>query len=668
MPTSFPYTATNSTELRVAIQDAVYGDIINLVSTNNYDSITTLAKFVCDVPVTAGSGYQISGYDAIINDTRILQQNIDGPYGPGVVTGSNTGFILNYATNGAADGRALLSATAADITLTAVIMQGSHRGWDGNGGLYMGMRAFGSDSCDVNLSLVGSQFNITGQGNNFDPDRVWNPTAATPELIAATATGGSAFLHSWNNKGDVIINGSTFNEDGYLASFNFLNMASAPAEAPWGTYTIQDSTFTRTNKQTVRSEGNKLENVNVTFKNVNSVNSFSGGAFLEVKGDLSLIEFYDQTDFVTIAPTAFSESAAIVVDGTNSTSFTIDSLATMNFTGLGLPLKYISAVAGTGFKLDGGQGYGVTLPYNGTKYSIAELLAGGQGNDVLDGSASGGGNWINGDAGNDSIVSGSAADLLYGGSGNDTINAGGGSDYVELGSGNDSIVAGAGGDTVFGGTGIDTIFGGGDDDSLYGEDGNDIIAGDGGSDTLFGGLGDDSLSGGVANDVLNGGDGNDTLQGGTFSDVLFGDVGNDSLFGDDNSDTLSGGAGSDTLNGGLANDTLTGGSGADRFVFNTIITSATNVDTITDFSSSDTDKIVLSNTIFSGLSTGALSSEDFGTNFGIGIDVVYISGGLFFKAGGNTAPPTPNTSNVGYVRFATLTGSPTLAATDFIVI
>lgn len=658
MPTSFPFTATDSTELRVAIQDAVSGDVINLVPTTTYDSITTLAKFICNVPVTAGSGYEIIGYDAIINDTRILQQNIDGPYGPGKVTGNSTGLTLNYLSNGAVDGLSLLSATAANISLASVIMQGSHRGWDGNGGLYMGVRAFGSASCDVKLNFKDSQFKIAGQGNNFDPDRVWNPS--TP----ATATGGSAFLHSWNNKGDVTIDGSTFDEAGYLASFNFLNMAPGT----WGKYTIQDSTFTRTDKQTVRSEGNRLENVDVTFKNVNVSNKFTGGAFLQVKGDLSLIKFYDQTDFETVAPTAYAESAAIVVDGTNSTSFTIDSQATMNFTGLGLPLKYNSAVAGTGIKLAAAGGYSVTLPYNSVKYGMAEIYAGGQGNDVLNGAASGGGNWINGDAGDDSIVSGNGNDLLYGGTGNDTIDAAGGADYAELGAGNDSISAGNGLDTVFGGTGIDTIFGGGDDDLLYGEDGNDIISGDSGSDILFGGLGADSLSGGSGNDVLNGGDGNDTLVGGAATDTLFGDDGNDTLFGDDASDTLTGGAGDDTLNGGLANDSLTGGSGADRFAFSTAISPTQNVDIITDFSSSGGDKIALSTVIFNSLSAGALASTDFGTNYGIGIDVVYISGGLFFKAGGNTAPPTPNTSSAGYTRFATLTGSPTLNATDFIVI
>jgi len=675
MPTSFPFTATDSTELRVAIQDAVSGDVIELLSGNTYESITTLAKFICDVPVTAGSGYEIIGYDATINDTRILQQNIDGPYGPGKVTGNTTGFTLNYSSNGAVNGRSLLSATDANISLTSVFMQGSHRGWDGNGGLYMGARAFRSASCSVKLDLIGSQFNITGQGNNFDPNRVWNPS--TQQTSDATATGGSAFLHSWNNRGDVTldpldplhgsavtIDGSTFNEDGYLASFNFLNMVADGAQSSWGKYIIQDSTFTRIVNQTVRSEGNRLENVDVTFKNNQGTNSFLGGAFLQVKGDLSLIKFFDQTNFETVAPTAFSQSAAIVVDGTNSTNFTIDSGATLNFTGPGLPLKYNSAVAGTGFHLPFGPGYTVR------GQGMQGVYAGGQANDVLNGTTSGGRNWMNGDDGNDSIVSatGTFDDLLYGGNGNDTITAAGGSDYIEGGADNDSIDAGAQKDTVYGGTGVDTIFGGGDDDLLYGEDGNDIISGDDGLDTLFGGLGDDSLSGGNSNDVLHGGDGNDTLNGGNLNDTLFGDDGNDILFGEAGMDTLSGGAGDDTLNGGLGTDSLTGGSGADRFVFDTAISSPANVDVITGFSSSDGDKIVLSTNIFTSLAAPTLAAQDFGTNYGIGIDVVYISGGLWFKAGGNTSPPNPNNSSAGYTRFATLTNSPTLVATDFIVI
>jgi Ca2+-binding RTX toxin-like protein len=73
--------------------------------------------------------------------------------------------------------------------------------------------------------------------------------------------------------------------------------------------------------------------------------------------------------------------------------------------------------------------------------------------------------------------------------------------------------------------------------------------------------------------------------------------GNDEITGTSKADKLSALAGTDTLSGGLGADTLTGGSGSDVFKFNNIketgITSKTS-DTITDFKSSEGDKINLS--------------------------------------------------------------------------
>ena len=136
--------------------------------------------------------------------------------------------------------------------------------------------------------------------------------------------------------------------------------------------------------------------------------------------------------------------------------------------------------------------------------------------------------------------------------------ASGGDDYLDGGAGNDTIVGDAllfstyvfgigsfgpsargsgGADTLIGGAGDDILIGdaygifgtaSGGDDRLYGGDGNDFLAGDtlaatdtrtppfagdngrGGNDRLFGEAGDDTLRGGSGNDILDGGDGSDT--------------------------------------------------------------------------------------------------------------------------------------------------------------
>ena len=70
--------------------------------------------------------------------------------------------------------------------------------------------------------------------------------------------------------------------------------------------------------------------------------------------------------------------------------------------------------------------------------------------------------------------------------------------------------------------------------------------------------------------------------------IGYGDATNYVLHGTLNDNTIIGGDGNDTIIGGLGNDTLTGGKGADIFVFNSL---AEGIDTITDFSSEENDKI-----------------------------------------------------------------------------
>ncbi|WP_172633601.1 calcium-binding protein [Sulfuricurvum kujiense] len=85
--------------------------------------------------------------------------------------------------------------------------------------------------------------------------------------------------------------------------------------------------------------------------------------------------------------------------------------------------------------------------------------------------------------GDDTVITGTAADMLHGGSGNDTLRSSAGDDTLYGDAGSDTLYAGIGNDTLSGGDGADT---------LYGENGNDTLAGNGGNDTLSGGLGNDT--------------------------------------------------------------------------------------------------------------------------------------------------------------------------------
>lgn len=96
---------------------------------------------------------------------------------------------------------------------------------------------------------------------------------------------------------------------------------------------------------------------------------------------------------------------------------------------------------------------------------------------------------------------------------------------------------------------------------------------------------------------IDGKQGNDTITGGDGTDTLLGSKGADKLLGGNGLDTLSGGAQNDRLSGGAGNDRLTGGAGADKFIFDTALDAANNVDQIDDFKAAD--EFRLSTAIFS---------------------------------------------------------------------
>lgn len=207
---------------------------------------------------------------------------------------------------------------------------------------------------------------------------------------------------------------------------------------------------------------------------------------------------------------------------------------------------------------------------------------------------------------------GSDGDYVDGGAGEDTIVTSGGNDYAQGGADNDHIFGLGGNDVLYGGEGKDIIAGDGEvgeapdavyhssvivagaqhgDDFIDGGSGNDTLYGDGGNDIIFGGADDDAIWGDSiqkdknspylyldpayhGNDFLNGESGNDQLVGGGKDDTLYGGSGNDLLWGDANSvadnatwigkDYLDGGEGNDQLVGGAKDDTLYGGKGDDN--------------------------------------------------------------------------------------------------------
>jgi Ca2+-binding RTX toxin-like protein len=185
--------------------------------------------------------------------------------------------------------------------------------------------------------------------------------------------------------------------------------------------------------------------------------------------------------------------------------------------------------------------------------------------------------------GDHTLTATSADATLQGDSGNDSIVSGGGHTYLRGGDGNDQVVGGSGFDDINGNPGNDTITSGAGDDWALGGQGNDNISGEDGNDLVLGNLGADSLTGGAGNDTVRGGQGDDTL---------------------------SGGAGNDWLSGDLGSDTMTGGAGADIFhSFN-----GAGIDVVKDFSVADGDRVMLDpGTVYHTAQVGADLVITFGT-------------------------------------------------------
>ncbi|MBD2620888.1 endo-1,3-1,4-beta-glycanase ExsH [Microcystis flos-aquae FACHB-1344] len=217
---------------------------------------------------------------------------------------------------------------------------------------------------------------------------------------------------------------------------------------------------------------------------------------------------------------------------------------------------------------------------------------------------------------------------------------------------------------------------------LTGNSGNNTLNGGAGIDTLIGGLGNDTYQVDTTTDTIteNANQGTDTVQSsvtytlgnnlenltltGTANINGTGNTLNNIITGNSGNNTLNGSDGNDTLIGGTGNDTITGGTGSDRFTFNN---RNEGIDTITDFLSSQGDKITVSAAGFGGgLAAGvAITTAQFvlgTTALNASNRFIYntITGGLFFDGDG--------TGTLAAIQIATLSSKPTLTASDILVL
>lgn len=561
-----PVTVFDSTNLRKEIQSALGTTEIILSGGPSTFSVLTLAKISSLAPpLTAvpASDYTVTGAGQFLNNTRIYSNNVDGRYYPGTVRGQAGNLLtLTYTFGGAADLAPLLSSKVGTFTLDYLNFTGVHRGWAGNGGLYMTLGtsnngAAVANPANTNFTLSHSTISLTGQAG-FNP--------------AVTNGGGSAFLHSFDNTGTVVLDSNTFDDAGFLSSFNFYNQN---ATLDRGFYVITDNLFTRSGPNTavVRRRGSRLTNVTAYL----SGNTFENGAFLDVFGTISGIQLDGTNTFKSIAGGSGIRGNYDAVQGNLIGDIELTNTARVFFNGGGLPLKNINPNDNQVLMLDTKMAGAEIYITNSliTNFKFYQAAAGGQGNDLIMAMTNTFTNthtWGFGDAGNDTLIGASEEDYLDGGADNDSID---------------------------GMTGQDTLLGNG---------GNDTINGGDGDDRVFGDLGNDLIDLGTGTDIGHGGDGNDTILCGSGDDSALGGLGNDSILGDLNNDTINGNEGDDTLSGGWGTDVVTGGSGTDRFVWNI----GDGTDIITDFDI-PTEQIVLLDTFVATSPGSSLLPGDFAT-------------------------------------------------------
>jgi hypothetical protein len=217
------------------------------------------------------------------------------------------------------------------------------------------------------------------------------------------------------------------------------------------------------------------------------------------------------------------------------------------------------------------------LTLQGMGWSEGTLIYGNDGNDVLSGGCQMNGgagddvltacdnqwSYLSGDAGDDLLTGGTAADNLQGGGGHDVMNGGPGDDL--LGSGDTEAFHDA--DVFDGGPGRDGVFEGGRTQRVTVDLSNPTAAqGELGEGDVIRNV-EDAITTGAGPVTITGNDGPNLLVGGRGDDVLRGLGGDDVLVDGAGSDTMDGGPGDDQFTSSdLFVDQIECGDGTDRVV------------------------------------------------------------------------------------------------------
>lgn len=515
-----------------------------------------------NVEQVTGSAYA----DVIV--ASAVANNINGGDGEDIIEGTNDSFADTFNGGNGFDTLSYANATAL-VSINTTTATGSSINTDNHSGFE---------------NFIGSAYgdSITGNtGNNF----IWGGAGAD------TLRGGDGADTLYGEDGDDVFIGGTGNDyfdGGNGTDHLYLSEGTSAATVNLAAGTVSSSsdgsdTFINIERVT----GTSYADIIMGDSGNNIINGSSGNDLIEGGDGDDTISGANDTDTVSYS----TASSAVTVSLALTTA--------QNTGGAGTDtLSLVESLIGSI--------YADTL----TGSTVANVIDGGSGNDT-----------ISGGDGNDTLIGGAGDDSLTGGNGTDiaSYEAAASAVTVNLATTTAQNTGGAGTDTLAtiesltGSAYNDTLTGNSSSNTIIGGDGNDTVEGAGGNDTLTGGNGTDTVSFAGAGSAITFnlstttsqntvGAGSDTVSG--FENIT-GSAYNDTLTGDTAANTIAGGAGNDTISGGDGNDllygnsgldALTGGNGTDQFVFEAA-SAFSNVDTISDFSTAQSDAINISDVI-----------------------------------------------------------------------
>lgn len=312
------------------------------------------------------------------------------------------------------------------------------------------------------VSILGFTTADTIAGGDGSADRLDIRTSTDAEAITANLTNVTGFEQlSLQNAGNAnaAVNATRFGAidtvrlDAGTAGPYALTMQAGAVNVQFaspnngatlgGQLTINDTgsaasdSLTITNRDTVSATDN-FNSQNIVVNGYETVTINTGAVNTAAAGNQDIND-------ITLAGDSLTGAITLNFSGANA----VDVEGVIRSNSSGLLTVDASGLTGTAALVMG----------SAPAFSVATgtvSLKGSASNDTLRGAAASS-STVDGGAGRDTIVMGSAADNISGGAGNDTITAGGGNDVVDAGDGNDTVTMAAGTVNVNGGAGNDSI-------------------------------------------------------------------------------------------------------------------------------------------------------------------------------------------------------------------